>query len=665
MRHQERTGAFSLFRGSPQIATPILLLCLFGAAAASWFAVTETVAARPQEKQWQEAPPVPLEALPPENRPQLHTQDFLQAAVPLGADARTICLYVSPTTARYLASAGGNYDSVIKPWRQFFAQRRYQYIETTSIPEAEHAQKFVLILPSSLALDEQERQQLASFQRHGGSVLATSAAGARNANGTWHGYALLRDLFNVTVVGEVAPESDERFLNLLGETPLTMGYPAGRRIWLENTSERALRIDGGLAAAWYMNWTRTTEGSKSSAAVLFDEHGKDKHYARWAVFGFAETSWGTQSSELSGLLDNTLHWLSHGTAITKAAWPAPYRAAYLLEMDTEEGFANARQFAAMLEKHGLRGTFYSLTSEAVRYPYLVRELARHHEIGFHGDVHHGFRGQTAMEQGQRLQRMLADMKSIVGDNVETTGFRAPREEYDRITEQLLQDRGFLHHAADPNRTDARLPFIIQSGSDITQQGLVILPRTQDDDINHHMNELGAQMEKRLEAALNAQFEDVREMGSMGLLSIHSQYFASGSALRTAMPGFLQTVANNGKQVWVAPGQDIANWWRQRERIQYSVSGSSEQFRLEFTVTGHGPLGHAAMIVTHRQATSPVQFQQVQGPNISATVRMLDAHRSAIEFDRLAPGTYALLIRPTMHTAPAGSRTIDITQLAVK
>lgn len=643
-------------RGAGLLA-PLVMLALFAASAGIWLAMTDAAAAHEDSHAWQEAPVVPLSAIDPALRPLVHTQAFVPAAAPLGVDVPTVYLYRSPTTERYLGQVGGRYQTLLEPWRAFFRERPYRLVETARLDDIPRHADTVLILPSALALSASERRGLRALQQSGAGILATWSPGTRDAKGEWVGHGLYEQLFGVSVAGELPSDSEARFLNLFGDTPLTAGYPAGRRVWIEATSEVALRLAGGTVAANYMNWIRTGGSDASMAAVLYGEHGAERAHARWVAFGFAETSWGVQADKLTGLLENSLHWLARGVSVHKAAWPAPYRAAYLIEMDTEDGFANARHFAAMMEAHGLRSTFYSLTSEARRYPHLVRRLAERHEIAFHGDVHDGFRGQSAAEQGRRLERMLAEMRAITGGAIPTVGFRAPREEYDRVTERLLHEKGFRHHAADPERTDARLPFFSESGSADPETALVVLPRTQNDDISLHAGDLSENAPQRLREAMLADFHNVLEMGGLGLLSVHSQYFGDDGALHAALPAFLEAVAARRAQVWVAGANEIADWWRQRERFRLRLSGTAQAVRLDLEVEGEQSLPHGAVIVTHRRAGLAPQVAAEPELRRRISVIPLDAFRSAVVFADLKPGAYRILLlsKLTALTAPADYR----------
>lgn len=630
----------------------LLIAALLMAAVVAWLALQGAADKhRHGAKNVGAAAPAPISK---DNRPAKFTASFIPAALPLTEPATPVYLYVSPTTARYLRSVGGNYDAFLIPWRNLLAQRNRPYVEISSLGAVPAATGSVLILPSALALNQAERRQIAEFQRQGGNLLATWSLGVHGEDDSWKGHAFLEQLFGVKVLGEVAATSMERFLNLYGDSPLTAGYPAGRRLWLESTTEPMLRLTGGETAGVYLDWMRNAGSDAARGAVVFDEHGDERRRARWVMLGFAETSWGTATPLLSGLIENALHWLSHGVNVTKPAWPVPYRAAYILEMDTEEAFGNARNFVSMMDAAGLRGTFYCLTSEAVRFPYLMREIGRRHEIAFHGDVHTGFAGQPESLQSRRLDRMRADMERVMGTLSNKVGFRAPLEQYDKTTERLLHDKGFRHHAADPNRTDARLPFFSEAGSALPERALVVLPRTQHDDTSLRAGERYPGAEQDLLRSLLSDLKMAVEMRGLGLLSIHSQYFGRGSLLHDVMPDFLDQVRRYGDQLWTAPANEIADWWRERERLQYEVRGSSDQFLLEVTISGDGPLARGAVVVSHKAGGVGPSLQAVSTSEALPLLKPLDAFRTAIVFDGMRPGSYSYVIKPARASPTRGS-----------
>lgn len=551
----------------------------------------------------------------------------------------TILLYASTDTAKYLSSVGGNYEVLLKPWRNFFTQEKIHYKEITSLKKISDPGRTVLVLPSVTAIGDNEREAILAFQKQGGNILATSTLGARTGSGEWTGYEFVRSLLNVSITGEIFPGNEQRQLNIFGNLPFSQAYQPGERIWLGKLGSNPLRLKGGRTAASITDWARSpSSGAEDNSAVLYDEFGKDRKHARWVMLSFPETSWEIQRNAVHGLLGNALQWLERQPAVYKASWPFPYRAAQLIEMDTEQGFPNALRFAAMLKKVNTPATFYLLTNEAKRYPEIVKELARHHEIGYHGDVHDGFKGQSEAVQSQRMINMQTDMKSILGSIDHIVSFRAPLESYDKITEDLMIKYQLRHHAADPNSSNSRVPRFYPDDKKYTSQSIVVLPRTEFDDIN--LIRTGNNNKFLINETLVNNLDQTIQMGGLGFFSIHSQNFSEENPLVNAIPTFLKHLNSERQNVWVDETRKIADWWRDRQRISYKFLKSAAKTDLDVTIEGTDKIPGISLVVANPYSNAVLRLKAVKTNVPMPQVKQIDDLRTAIIFSDFAPGTYS-------------------------
>ena len=542
-----------------------------------------------------------------------------------------IVLYVSPNSRAHFTRIGGNYDNLIIPWRRYFEARKQSIKEVTEVAGLADVREGILILPSALALSEEERTQIMRFHTDGGGVLSSWATGSRNGNGDWQGWDFLEGL-GAKVMGEIELEPPAQQLILNGESPVSNQSAAGRRVWLGKPAERFLRLKGENRGARIMQWSRVPDPARQDeAAITFAEKGG----GRSVVLAFAESGWDAQMGAVYEVLDDVIGWLQRKPAIVKAAWPSGKRSAEMVEMDTEQGFPNALRFASMMRALNYRGTFYVLTSVGQQFPDVLQSLAHDFEVGYHGDVHDGFKDQPLDQQQKRLETMLAQMKTVVPDNKAMLGFRAPLELYDANTEKLLVKSGIKHHIVDPARTDARLPQLVKI--DGVADALVILPRTQRDDINLAKEELTGD---KLTQALIDDFDLSREMGGLGLLSIHSQNYGNDAPLTAAMPGFLTHIKKFRVDTWLASGTEIANWWRERERLKLSSRNLGRRLEFNLSVNGKTPFQGASLtVMLPKKGVMPtVQALKVGLPK--PEVRKIDDFRAAIIFESLNPGDYA-------------------------
>lgn len=545
-----------------------------------------------------------------------------------------VILYASPQTKTYLQGIGGNYEVLLEPWRNYFSQRKFDFKEIQDATALRKYKTGVLILPSAVALGDSERAEIMAFRAGGGAILTTWATGTRNGTGNWEGWKFLADL-GIGMQGEMPADTDANHLILTGESPVSSALAAGQRIFLSKTSEALLRFKGDGVAGRYMNWARIADDTRrDEGAVLFSE--KSSTTGRVVSFAFAESTWESHPLGIFPLLDDAMVWLQREPVIVRAAWPHGKLAAQIIEMDTEQGFANATPFAAMMRAVDYPTTFYVLTSVGKLFPDVLTALAREFEIGYHGDIHTSFKGQPANSQEKRLQTMRSEMASVLPKTAGMTGFRAPTEGYDATTEQLLQKSGIRYHVADPNRTEGRLPLVAPMEGVEPQDALIVLPRTQRDDINLHPEK---QTPEESTKALIDDADQAFTTGSLGLLSVHSQNFGPDSPLPKALPGLLVHLKTLGRPLWMASAGQVADWWRDRERFKLSTKFTGKRLEFNITITGDKPVRGASlmMMLPIKGILPSVQSTKIGG--IQPLISKIDDYRVAVIFDTLNPGNY--------------------------
>lgn len=540
---------------------------------------------------------------------------------------QSILLYASAHTERLLNDPKRPYSAVLEPWRKHLKRygaqaREIGRAELLSLPSSAK----VLILPSTLAMDAQERRAVQQLAQRGVSLLATGLTGSMDDAGRPTGLEFLHQTWNITTHGSFE-KGDGLYMLPFGDGPLSWTIPAGRRMDVIDNATDAVRVKAPHLGAVVLGWERAQD-NLPHGILAYDEMGSH----RVAYLGLSEFSWPTKAHpSLTTLLDTTLAWLRRQPQAFKAAWPRGFEAAHLIEMDTEDRYFSAPTLARDLEKHGFRGTFYSLTSEVVKHPLVVRELLqRGHEIAYHADVHFGFKGLPLGEQELRIQFMIEQMRSVIGDDVRTaTGFRAPTESYDALTETLLRKHGLRHHAADPAANDDRLPFfsIAEHGVD-SDDALVVLPRTQWDDVNFTYMRLPLEaISKTLAFDLDLSLRS----GAFSLLSMHSQYYVDGGIMQRTMPAYLEKVAAVSSRMWVARGDAITQWWRDRAKVRVRQSPTSSGIDLE--LHAQRPVSGLAVWVTLPRKGGSVHWN---GPaDTKVRVKPIDAFRQALVFEHLS------------------------------
>jgi peptidoglycan/xylan/chitin deacetylase (PgdA/CDA1 family) len=553
----------------------------------------------------------------------------------VASGSNNVVLYGSQSSRNYFTGIGANYDLLLNPWRDYLANRKTKYKELTEAGQIKKLDDGVLILPSAVSLTPEERAEIHAFRMRGGAVLATWATGTRNVKGEWEGWHFVESL-GAKVLGEVPADSDANHLILNGESPVSHSVLSGQRVFMSKTSESLLRLKGESTAGRFTNWARVTEeGRRGEAAVVFQEEKPE--VGRTLVLGFAESAWANHPMSIYPLFDDAIRWLQREPTAIRAAWPQGKLAANVIEMDTEEKFNNALNFESMMQAVDYPTTFYLLTSAAKQFPDTVAKLSKEAEIGFHGDIHIGFKDQLPAQQEQRMQNMRKELATVMPDLSKISGFRAPTEGYDGTTEKLLFSMGLRHHVADPNRSEGRLPLFAKVEGSTPDNDIVILPRTQRDDINLYWEKLTVEQTTQ---ALIDDSDLILENGGLGLLSVHTQNFDTSSVLYKALPAYLVNLKQKRNAMWLTSTGKVADWWRDRERFLVRSTFSGKRLEIDVTVIGKTAVTGGTVFIMLPQKDLLPTVQNTKTSGVKPTVTRVDAYRAAMVFSSLAPGNYS-------------------------
>jgi peptidoglycan/xylan/chitin deacetylase (PgdA/CDA1 family) len=559
--------------------------------------------------------------------------------------AEDVFVYRSSTTQAFFNSIGAEYSLFLDAWHDAAPRLGIAWQETTLAQLDKLPARSILVLASTVALDEAERAAVDRFVGRGGALLATWATGARGNDSEWLGYDFLTKYFGVEIKSEFAPEAVDWFLLPDGETPITTALPAALRIPLTKVDEHPLRAIAQLGVARYGDWSRQSAAPDLGYDAIAIE---ERAGSRRAWVGFPETSWSASQSMIDTTLRGILNWLRREPEVAKGAWPAEYEAAILLEMDAEQGFGNSELFARHLEDHGMAGTFYCLTAVMTQFPDVVRGLEKRHEMAYHGDVHDGFKGQPLREQEARMARMIAAANTVLADGSKSIGFRAPFELSDRATEIAARRAGLKYFAADGNAFEYALPGFSDAETTLANEDrLILLPRAWLDDMNLIDSKATPDTYAQL---FKTMVSDTLRMRSFGLLSVHSQNYTVDGPLFRAVPVLLDQINTHRDKLWVATGSDIERWWRNRDRLTYTIERKSSSAVVIQLHVAH-PLEKSIRLDLYPPAEDVA-------PSIGASdVKGLDLVRSnplqwSLVLPALEPGRYTVnvVFKPTTEAA---------------
>jgi hypothetical protein len=195
----------------------------------------------------------------------------------------------------------------------------------------------------------------------------------------------------------------------------------------------------------------------------------------------------------------------------------------------------------------------------------------------------------------------------------------------------------LHHAADESAIEDRLPFFSVSERGVDpQQALVVLPRTQLDDARFRERQYTPE---QVTHNLAFNLDLTVRSGSFGFLSVHSQNYVDGGLMFLTMEDYMRKVATYRDRLWVARGDEITTWWRQRESVH--IDQRLIKDTLHIALKNPAPVPGLTVLVTlpHRDAT--VRVAATSGAVVK--VKPMDSFRAALIFDRLPAGRTQLRV----------------------
>jgi peptidoglycan/xylan/chitin deacetylase (PgdA/CDA1 family) len=217
---------------------------------------------------------------------------------------------------------------------------------------------------------------------------------------------------------------------------------------------------------------------------------------------------------------------------------------------------------SILQRHGIRSTFFVPGYTALRYPEVVRSIAEAgHEIAHHGYLHESMAGLSGTAEAEILDRGIDALEKVTG--LTPVGYRAPMWELNYQSPGLLAQRGFLY---DSSLMDADVPYELAVRPGVTERSLVEIPiQWALDDWEQYcylpdFSGSGLIESPRKAAEIwRLEFEGLRSVGGCFVLTNHP--FLSGRPSRAAVLEELIAHVVSCDDVWVAPLAEIAAYVR--------------------------------------------------------------------------------------------------------
>ena len=549
-----------------------------------------------------------------------------------------IVLYESESTRRFFSSVGANYEVLLQPWRVFAKAKGLELKEIKSLENVSPVSADVLVLPSAVALDDTERAAIQRYQREGGSLLFTWAAGTRDGAGQWRGWDFLKQIAGVSDATELPRDTSRDHLFSVGEGPLTLGLDAGTRIRLGRLAESPVVFRGGAVAALAASVKGDGPAVDTKEGLLvFQEPVFGDKTSRLVLMGAAETSWEYQPDDMHALMFGALEWLARQPVVVRSNWPNGLASAYTTGIDVDSGFSDALRMGSVLKSAGFKASYYVLGSSAKTDPMSVRNVHTSFEVGYRSDPVTPFKGQPADVQLRRAQSMVEDMSVALGNPARRPlGLSAAADTLDDTTAQALYGAGIRYYLSNGRETKSSLPFFRAVKGELAGERFVGLPQTVRP--GSALLTVAPDGGAPLENAWAQDFLTVKTLGGVGVLSLTTQ--EPGSALDLVFPRFLGQLKGHANAVWITDAAGIAKWWSSREQFQIRVRPSASRYELDVSVVGAEPFDNGALIVSLARKGQLPTLRGLKLGMPEPVVGFMDDYRALIRFGTLPPGNYS-------------------------
>ncbi len=217
----------------------------------------------------------------------------------------------------------------------------------------------------------------------------------------------------------------------------------------------------------------------------------------------------------------------------------------------------------VLDKYGIKGTFYLPGHSAVHHPKEMREIAeRGHDIGSHGMYHQpsevGLLGSDTSREKKRdyLRQQIAAIEKATG--VHPVGFRSPIGDYGPDMPELLVEEGGFTYDSDSNADE--LPFFVS----VLNKPFLVVPYTKVyNDTRYLIAPIYATPRhffETLKSGLDVMLGEARRAGSGRMMSVGLHPRWSGQAARAAAIRDFIAYAKQQDGVRFMRRNDIADHW---------------------------------------------------------------------------------------------------------
>lgn len=464
-----------------------------------------------------------------------------------------------------------NYLAISEFWKDYFQRRRFE-VETISDQQLTSSleEYSMLLVPMVHCLSEDQIQAIKDFLALRRGVVLTHISGSRDEYGEERSWSLTADVMGGEPEFLITREREPRSLHLLSELPVIAQAPPAFELEVEIFDQplaMRLREDRIKPAAVWAPEGRPlpTVSPDRKAGIAFGEYLG----GRVAWLGFSAQSVVSGDPEMweafNSVINNSVDWAASRMVAGKAAWPQ-HQAAAAFSVMPEGDFARAAELWGTFDRRDISAAFFLTPRQTEINRVIVDELSARAEFALQTDFSPTAAGgrENAEELNSLLRPALQEVSSRT--EREPRGFSLPTHERIDFTQLAYLDLDYAWITGEHGRAPRFVPMQLQPLFRRRRHAPILIFQSGRDD-----RWLAEEEEKPPEAiieSIDLDFNRSKSLGGLYSLSLHAHL--SGTAeFRELLDQWLETLPRD--EVWLVSPGEIAQWWRQRQQITYSIT----------------------------------------------------------------------------------------------
>ena len=508
----------------------------------------------------------------------------------INGEGTNIAILYSQYTENMLPPGSTWLNDNITTWKKFLGNYRYSYdiIKDTDIEKGIHFRYKILILPGSKSLSDEEIINIKKFIDRGGSVFVTSGIASFSADGKWRGWEFFNEVFGMKFIREVERDEVTKIHTLRGNLPITAniptGYPLKVATWDRPIAVEVLEPRSTQVSFWYnyrLQDGLVREEVKKSGGIAYGSYGQ----GRFVWMGFEINSViGIQEDYIyfDRLFHNALSWLQYKPLAYVKDWPENYRAAAMLAVMVGDQPQNVRNILPILKAEGIKATFFVDPSKVANYKDLIKTIASYGDIGAIVDI--GYMAAVD-DTTNKLDDYNTQIKKVKAANAKIEIINGVHSEgllpyyglFDDNSLRAIAENKYKYVLTD-SLTDRSVPRAIIKGDNT----VISITKTARDDYEV-IRDFGLTQPEFQSYTYKEDVDRVLFEGGLYVFKLHTEFQCQPQnlAVLTDLIKYIKL-----KNMWVASGNQIYNWWIKKNKVEMRVEPRGES-RVTVSISNPG------------------------------------------------------------------------------